>query len=60
MHFSQFTAYMVQNRRNIANATWQKLRREGIARLTERMNSGRADCELDFSDLVQQAEATII
>ena len=60
MHFSHFTRYMNQNRRIIPNAVWQTIRREGIARLTEQMNSSRADCELDFSDLIERAETAII
>lgn len=60
MHFSHFVRYMNQNRRTISNKIWQQIRREGISRLTLHMNSDRAECALDFSDLIERAETAII
>jgi hypothetical protein len=59
MHFSNFTSYMLQNRRSVSNSLWQQVRREGIARVAERLQTGRADSELTFNDLIERIESAI-
>lgn len=60
MYFSHFTAYMLQNRHNVPSAFWNEIRREGLARLRDRMSQGRADSELCFRDLIEKVEAKIV
>lgn len=60
MYFSTFTSYMLANRRNVPNSLWQQVRREGIARVTERLQAGRADSELTFNDLIERIEDAIL
>jgi len=59
MTFSIFTAHFAANRNLIARAVAEEIRREAIARVTERMQAGRADSALDFSDLIERIEKAL-
>jgi hypothetical protein len=57
MHFSQFAAYL--NSTTLPTTLRREVRAEAIRRVTERMQSGRADGELTFTDLFQRCEAVV-
>jgi len=57
MHFSQFAAYL--NSTKLPAAIREEVRREAIRRYTERMQAGRADCELTFTDLLHRCETEV-
>jgi hypothetical protein len=59
MTFSVFTAYFNANKRNAPKSLADQVRREAIARVTERLQAGRADSELCFRDLVERLEAGV-
>ena len=56
MYWSHFTAYMVQNGQYLPKAIRLDILSRGKARLIERLQAGRADCELRFDDLISEAE----
>lgn len=59
MHFSQFATYINQNAKFIPAALLREVREEGKARYIARLQAGRADCELTFTDLVAKCERQI-
>lgn len=59
MHFSQFAAYINQNAKFIPAALLREVKEEAKARLVARLQAGRADCELTFTDLVAKCEAKV-
>lgn len=52
IHFSQFTKLFTETKGQ--PALRNAIRREAIARYTERLNSGHADSELNFRDLADR------
>jgi hypothetical protein len=59
MTFSAFTAYFTANRKHVPAALANDVRRAALSRLQERMQAGRADSALDFSDLIERMETSI-
>jgi len=57
MHFSQFAAYL--NHTKLPSALRREVREEAIRRYTERLQAGRADNELTFTDLFHRCEAVV-
>ena len=55
-HFSDFARHLVANRAFIAPAVFADIRREGLARLNERQQAGRAGGALLFDDLIAKIE----
>jgi hypothetical protein len=59
-YWSQFVTYMTNSKGRIAQSTWEAIRRRGVARLKDRMASGRADDVLLFDDLIHEAENSLL
>lgn len=59
MTFSQFTAHLAANAKHIPAAIAAEVRRDAKARVTARWQAGRADSELDFSDLIIRIENAV-
>lgn len=59
MTYSMFIAHFAANRRHIPVGVAAQIRFDAIRRIQERQQAGRADCVLDFSDLVDRIEAAI-
>lgn len=59
LHWSEITRYLVANRARVPSTVWQAARAEAIARYSARLQSGRADTELNFIDLFERCEAAL-
>ena len=59
MTFSQFTAYYTANKTNVPASLAAYVARTALARVTERMQAGRADSALCFRDLIEKMEGAI-
>lgn len=57
MHQSAFINYLNTEARGIPAAVVLQVKREARARIVERLQAGRADCELTFTDLFDRCEA---
>lgn len=58
MHFSQFAAYL--NATTLPASLRREVRAEAVRRVTERLQAGRADSELTFTDLFERCEAALL
>ena len=56
MYWSHFTKYMVENGKYLPKKKREDILRRGKERYIERLQAGRADCELRFDDLINEAE----
>lgn len=59
MTFTQFISHLAANKRHLAPAVAEQIRQDARQRLVIRWEAGRADCILDFTDLVNRIEAAI-
>ena len=59
MTFSTFTAHFAANASRIPASVAAEIRREAKTRVMDRFAAGRADCILDFSDLIGRIEAAV-
>ena len=60
MNWSQFTAHFVANKRSMPAAVAAEIGRTAKARVAARWQAGRADCALDFTDLVDAIEKAVM
>ncbi len=58
MYFSQFAAYL--NSTKLPAGLREEVRVEAVRRVTERMQAGRANGELTFTDLFEKCEAALL
>lgn len=58
MHFSRFATYL--NSTKLPESVRREVRAEAVRRVTERMQAGRADSELTFTDLFERCEAAML
>ena len=59
MPFSTFVAHFTTNQNHAPHAVMRQIRREAIARVSERMQAGRAEGAIDFSDLINRIETAM-
>ncbi len=57
--YSQFVAHFSANRRYMAPAVAEGIRRDARSRVIERQQAGRADAPLLFDDLIERIERAV-